>query len=103
MSDLIASYKRALGECMGDVHSFLRSCGTESSFKFLFRTTELHLKIMSNGTEKNSILLVPNYDQFNPETFSEFNKRRFDILFFNNNSQKFLSRWGKNPYRKKTD
>lgn len=101
MSNLIASYNRTIGECLDDVHYFLHSCHTECSFKFLFRTTDLHLKIMSNGTEKNSILLVPNYDQFYPETFSELNKRRFDILFFNNNSQKFLSRWEKNPYRKK--
>lgn len=101
MSNLITSYNRTVGECMDDVHSFLRNCDTESSFKFLFRTTELHLKIMSDKTKKNSILLVPNYEQFHPETFSDLNKRRFDILFFNNNSHKLLSQWEKNPYRKK--
>lgn len=100
MSNLITSYQRTIGECLNDVHSFLSSDHIESTFQFLFRTTELHLKILSNATKTNAILLVPNYEQFHLETFSDFNKRRFDILFFWN-SQKFLNVWRRNPYRKK--
>lgn len=100
MSNLITSYRRTIEECLNDVHSFLSSDHTESSFKFLFRTTELHLKILRSATITNSILLIPNYEQFHPETFSDLNNRRFDILFFRN-SQKFLNQWRKDPYRKK--
>lgn len=100
MSNLITSYHRTIKECLNDVHSFLSSDHTESTFKFLFRTTELHLKILGNATKSNSILLVPNYEQFHLETFSDFNNRRLDILFFWN-SQQFLREWRKNPYRKK--
>lgn len=101
MSTLITSYNRSMVKCNEDVNSFLSSIGTESTFKFLFNTLQLHLNILFNFTKRTSIMLVPNYEQFHSNVFLNFNNRRFDILFFQNDSKKFLNQCRKNPFRKK--
>lgn len=102
MSSLITNYNRCMRECEESVSSFLKTTKTEGTFRMLFNPFDLELKILLNKTKNISILLVKCFQNISESSFQNFNKRRFDIFFFQQNqTQKILKDLQKNPFRKK--
>lgn len=102
MSNFITNYNRCMRGCEESVSSFLKTSGTEGTFKMMFNPLDLELKILLNTTKNISVLLVTCFQNVSEETFQNFNKRRFDIFFFQQNKTETIRKdLQKNPYRKK--